>query len=116
MYFDTARRFVLAQTLSPVPGQTAFIDCLRQGIAPVPGQVTSLLLALKTLSQGLNNEPMIERSLGHALFILTYESRLLYLHGKAQRVDWPPLLDDDLNRIAAAVQQIWADGMASPSA
>ena len=64
MDFDTARRFVLAQTLSPVPGQTSFITCLRQGEAPVPGQVTSLLLALKTLSQALKNEPMIERSLG----------------------------------------------------
>ncbi|RZM75406.1 hypothetical protein [Leptolyngbya iicbica] len=109
MDFDTARRFVLAQTLAPVPGQTPFIDCLRRGEAPVPGQVTSLLLALKTLAQGLKKEPMIERSLGHALFILTYESRQLYLQGKTQNVDWPPLLDDDLSRIAVAVEQIWAD-------
>jgi len=109
MDFDTARRFVLSQTLTPVPGQTAFIDCLRRGEAPVPGQVTSLLLALKTLSQGLKNEPMIERSLGHALFVLTYESRLLYWQGQAQNADWPPLLDEDLSRIAAAVEQIWAD-------
>ncbi|MEM6714368.1 MAG: Dethiobiotin synthetase [Cyanobacteria bacterium P01_D01_bin.6] len=110
MDFDTARRFVLAQTLSPPPGQTAFIDCLRQGEAPIPGQVTSLLLALKTLSQSLKNEPTVERSLGHALFVLTYESRLLYLRGQAQNVDWPPLLDEDLNQMAAAVKQIWADG------
>ena len=109
MDFDTARRFVLAQTLSPVPGQSTFIDCLRRGTAPVPGQVTSLLLALKTLSQGLKNEPMIERSLGHAFFILSYESRLLYLRGKAQQVDWPPLLDEDLSRMATAVEQIWAN-------
>jgi hypothetical protein len=116
MDFDTARRFVLAQTLSPVPGQISFIDCLRQGEAPVPGQVTSLLLALKTLSQALKNEPMIERSLGHAFFILTYESRRLYLHGNTHNVDWPPLLDADLNRIAGAVEQIWADKAASEGA
>ena len=109
MDFDTACRFILAQTLSPASGQTAFIDCLRQGEAPIPGQVTSILLALKTLSQSLKNEPTIERSLGHALFILTYESRLLYRQGQAQNVTWPPLLDEDLNRIAAAVKQIWAD-------
>ena len=109
MDFDTARRFVLAQTLTPVAGQTSFIDCLRQGKAPIPGQVTSILLALKTLSQTLKNEPTIERSLGHALFILTYESRQLYLQGQAQQVDWPPLLDEDLTRIAIAVRQIWAD-------
>lgn len=109
MDFDTARRFVLAQTLSPASGQTSFIDCLRQGEAPIPGQVTSILLALKTLSQALKNEPTIERSLGHALFLLTYESRLLYRRGQTQNVDWPPLLDADLNQIAAAVRQFWAD-------
>jgi len=109
MDFNTARRFVLAQTLMPVAGQTSFIDCLRQGKAPVPGQVTSLLLALKALSQALQNEPTIERSLGHALFILTYESRQLYLQGQQQQVEWPPLLDEDLTRIATAVRRIWAD-------
>lgn len=109
MDFDTARQFVLTQTLTPTAGQTAFIDCLRQGKAPVPGQVTSILLALKTLAQALKNEPTVERSLGHALFILSYESRQLYIQGQAQQVDWPPLLDEDLTRIAVAVRQIWAD-------
>lgn len=108
MDFDTARQFVLAQTLMPPPGQTSFIDCLRQGQAPVPGQVTSLLLALKTLSQALQDEPTIERSLGHALFILTYESRQLFWQGQQKQVEWPPLLDEDLTRIAEAVRQIWA--------
>ncbi|MDB9528028.1 Dethiobiotin synthetase [Oscillatoria sp. CS-180] len=110
MDFDTARRFLLAQTVSPVPGQTPFIECLRQGVAPVPGQVTSLLLALKTVSQTLKDEPTIAKSLGLALFILSYESRQLYLQGQRNRVDWPPLLDEDLTRIAEAVRTIWANG------
>lgn len=110
MDFDTARRFLLAQTIAPVAGQTSFIECLRQGKAPVPGQVTSILLALKAVSQGLKNEPTIERSLGRALFILTYESRQLYLRGQAAQIEWPPLLNEDLARIAEAVKQIWADG------
>ncbi|MEM6836455.1 MAG: Dethiobiotin synthetase [Cyanobacteria bacterium P01_C01_bin.120] len=108
MDFDTAQKFVLAQTLTPAPGQTAFIDCLRQGQAPIPGQVTSLLLALKTLSKSLQNEPTIERSLGYALFLLSYESRQLYRQGQLKQVEWPPLLDEDLLRIADAVRQIWA--------
>ncbi|MEM6518834.1 MAG: Dethiobiotin synthetase [Cyanobacteria bacterium P01_D01_bin.71] len=108
MDFDTARKFVLSQTLAPAPGQISFIDCLRQGQAPIPGQVTSLLLALKTLSQSLQNEPAIERSLGHALFLLTYESRQLYRQGQLKQVEWPPLLDEDLTRIADAVRLIWA--------
>ena len=107
MDFDTARRFVLAQTIAPVPGQTPFIDCLRQGTAPVPGQVTSLLLALKTLAQGLKGEPTLEKSLGLALFVLSYESRLLYWQGQKNQVDWPPLLDEDLTRIAEATRNIW---------
>ncbi|MGF1457717.1 MAG: Dethiobiotin synthetase [Leptolyngbyaceae cyanobacterium] len=109
MDFDTARQFVMAQAFSSVPGQTSFIECLRQGQAPVPGQATSLLLALKTLSQSLTNEPTVERSLGHALFILSYESRQLYNLGRLKQVEWPPLLDEDLTRIAEAVKQIWTD-------
>jgi hypothetical protein len=109
MDFDTARRFLLAQTIAPVPGQTPFIECLRQGAAPVPGQVTSILLALKTVAQSLKDEPKIEKSLGLAFFILSYESRQLYLQGQKTNVDWPPLLDEDLTRIAQAVQAIWMD-------
>ncbi|MBE7384550.1 MAG: Dethiobiotin synthetase [Leptolyngbya sp. SIO1E4] len=109
MDFATAHRFLLAQTVLPVPGQTPFIDCLRQGVAPVPGQVTSILLALKTLAPGLRDEPSIERPLGHAFFVLTYESRRLYLQGQQSGVEWPPLLDEDLTRIAEAVRNIWAN-------
>lgn len=109
MDFDTARRFLLAQTIAPVPGQTPFIDCLRKGTAPVPGQVTSLLLALKVVSQTLKDEPSIEKSLGFALFILSYESRQLYVAGLRQNVEWPPLLDADLTRIADAVRSILSD-------
>jgi len=109
MDFDTARRFLLAQTIAPVPGQTTFIDCLRQGAAPVPGQVTSLLLALKTVGQTLKSEPTLERSLVYAFFVLTYESRQLYQRGVTAGVEWPPLLDADLGRIAEAVRHILAD-------
>lgn len=109
MDFDTARRFLLAQTISPVPGQTPFIECLRTGVPPVPGQVTSLLLALKVVTQALKGEPSIEKSLGCALFLLSYESRQLYTAGTDQQVEWPPLLDADLTRIAEAVRSIWSD-------
>jgi hypothetical protein len=109
MDFETARRFLLNQTLTPIPGQTSFMDCLRQGQPPVPGQVTSILLALKVLSQALKDEPTLERSLGLALFMLSYESRQRYLQGQKNGIEWPPLLDEDLNRIAEAVFTIWAN-------
>ncbi|MEM9007867.1 MAG: Dethiobiotin synthetase [Cyanobacteria bacterium P01_F01_bin.86] len=110
MDFETARLFLIAQTIAPVAGQTAFIDCLRQGVPPVPGQVTSILLALKTLALGLKDEPAIERPLGYAFFVLTYESRQLYAKGIQSGIDWPPLLDEDLTRIAEAIHTIWAQG------
>lgn len=106
MDFETAYRFLLAQTIAPVPGQMSFITCLRQGKAPVPGQVTSILLALKALSQGLQHESMIEKSLGYAFFVLAYESRQLYSHGEKAGVEWPLLLDEDLTRIADAIGNI----------
>ncbi|MEM0982014.1 MAG: Dethiobiotin synthetase [Cyanobacteria bacterium P01_H01_bin.58] len=108
MDFATARRFLIAQAVQPVPGQVSFIQCLRQGAPPVPGQVTSILLALKTVTQTLAHEPTLERSLAHAFFVLTYESRQLYLQGQQSGVDWPPLLSEDLTRIAEAVQTILA--------
>ncbi len=108
MDFETARQFLLNQTLTPVAGQTAFLDCLRQGLAPVPGQVTSLLLALRVVAQTLQGEPMIDRALGYALFLLSYESRQYYWAGQQKGIEWPPLLDEDLTRIAIAVRNIWS--------
>jgi hypothetical protein len=109
MDFETAQRFLIAQTIEPKSEQTPFIECLRRGTAPVPGQVTSILLALKTLSQALQGEPKLEKSMAHVLFVLTYESRRLYDQGLSANVDWPPLLNEDLQRIADAVRSILAD-------
>lgn len=107
MDFDTARQFVLRQTLD-ASNATAdtFIDCLRQGKPPVPGQVTSMLLALKVLFEGLKDEPTLDRPLVQALFTLAQESRQLFDQGQKAGIPWPPLLDDDLTRITKAAQSI----------
>ena len=107
MDFETARQFVLKQTLDTgddMPDR--FMLRLHQGYPPVPGQVTSLLLALKVLFEGLKDEPGFDRSLVQALFALAYESRRLYSAGEQAGVTWPPMLNDDLTRIAKAVQSI----------
>lgn len=107
MDFETARQFVLKQTLDygdDIPDR--FMLRMRQGNPPVPGQVTSLLLALKVLFEGLKDEPSLERPLVQALFALSYESRHLYEVGQQAGVIWPPMLNDDLGRIAKAVQSI----------
>ncbi|HIK45182.1 MAG TPA: Dethiobiotin synthetase, partial [Leptolyngbyaceae cyanobacterium M65_K2018_010] len=95
------------QTLASNPDlPDTFISCLRQGKPPVPGQVTSLLLALKVLYEGLKDEPTLDRPLVQALFAIAYESRQLFNQGQQRGIDWPPLLDDDLNRLGKAAQSI----------
>ncbi|MGF1567549.1 MAG: Dethiobiotin synthetase [Nodosilinea sp.] len=107
MDFDTARQFLLGQTLTASEDRPdTFIACLRQGQPPVPGQVTSLLLALKVLFEGLKDEPTLDRPLVQAMLVLAYESRQLYDQGQQAGIPWPPLLDDDLTRMAKAVQSI----------
>lgn len=110
MDFDTAYQFLLQQTITPKEDrEDTFSSRLAQGQLPVPGQVTSLLLALKVVYEGLRGEPTLKRELAQALFILAYESRQWFEQGKRQGVQWPPLLDDDLKRIAAAAKAITMD-------
>ncbi|MBD0269974.1 Dethiobiotin synthetase [Pseudanabaena sp. FACHB-2040] len=107
MDFQTARQFLFHQTIQPQEGQEeSFYSRLRQGQPPIPGQVTSLLLALKVVYEGLQNVPALDKDLVQALFILSYESRQLFEAGQKAGVIWPPLLDDDLKRIAAAARSI----------
>jgi hypothetical protein len=110
MDFQTARQFILTQTVTPIPDQEPFIQRLRQGQPPVPGQVTSLLLALKVITEGLRREPSLERALAHALYVLSYESRQCYRKGQRDgKTEWPPMLNEDLDRIAQAVEAILID-------
>jgi len=114
MDFDTARQVLLQQTIAPATDEsTSFIHCLQQRQPPIPGQVTSLLLALKVLQSNLQGEPTLSRDLAYALFLVAYESRRLYEAGRQAGVEWPPLLDEDLQRIGAAAKAILADGVVS---
>ncbi|MDA0672512.1 MAG: Dethiobiotin synthetase [Cyanobacteria bacterium] len=109
MDFQTARQSILNQTVNLQPDQQPFIHCLRQGQPPIPGQVTTLLLALRVVGEALRQEPTLDRTLAHAFFVLTYESRNLYQRHHQAGHEWPPLLDEDLDRIAKAVRDILAD-------
>ena len=85
----------------------ALIMRLKQGQPPIPGQVTSLLLALKVVFEALREAATFERELVSALYLLASESRQQFERGLRSGVAWPPLLDEDLNRIAAAVRSIF---------
>lgn len=85
----------------------ALLIRLKQGQPPIPGQVTSILLALKVVSETLREADTFERELTCALYLLASDSRQQFESGQRSGVAWPPLLDEDLTRIAAAVKSIF---------
>lgn len=85
----------------------ALLARLRQGQPPIPGQVTSILLALKVVFEATKEVPAIERELAAALHLLSTDSRRQFDRGQRSGVEWPPLLDEDLQRIANAVNSIF---------
>lgn len=105
---QTARRFLINQALDSGQNPDAFLVRLRQGEPPIPGQVTSILLALKTLFDALQGASTLDRELAHALYLLSAESRQQFEIGYRSQVIWPPLLDQDIARIARAVRSIFA--------
>ncbi len=104
MDFQTARSLLISQGMASEQDTDALLTRLKQGKSPIPGQVTSILLALKIVFEELRDTVALERELACALHILAIESRAAFEAGKTAGVEWAPLLDEDLNRIAAAVK------------
>lgn len=105
MDINTAQHLVITQ--ANADQGDSFLSRLQHKSPPVPGQVTSLLLALKVIYEHLKAAQPIERELAYALHQIAYEGRQLYERGKQAQVEWPPLLDADLERIAISVAQIF---------
>lgn len=116
MDFETACQVLARQTLPQYETDDTFLSRLRQGKPPVPGQVTTLLLALKVVHNSLQETPTLNRELAQALFLAAYESRNLFEVSRTTRVQWPPLLDEDLERIAIAAYKIFAGSPAADEA
>jgi hypothetical protein len=85
------------------------LNRLQQGKPPIPGQITELLLALKVLYEGLRGNTNLERSLVSSLYRLVQESQHWYDQGVKAGVEWPPLLEADLRRMAKGVDHIFSD-------
>jgi hypothetical protein len=105
--YETARRFLVNQGLASDQNSDALLTRLKQGKPPVPGQVTSILLALKVVFEGLKGVPNLDRELASSLYLLATEGRQQFQQGLRTGVSWPPLLDEDLSRIAIAVKSIF---------
>ena len=110
MDYAEAYKLILQQTHTPEGStQNNLADRLRQHKPPVPGQITTLLLALKVLYEGLKGVTTLERSLVSALYSLVQDSQHWYDQGLKAGVDWPPLLEVDLRQIAKSVHNILSD-------
>jgi hypothetical protein len=105
--YETARNFLINQGLGREQNSDALLPRLRQQKPPIPGQVTSVLLALKVVFEGLREASSLDRELAGALHLLATEGRQLFQQGLKAGVAWPPLLDEDLTRIAIAVKSIF---------
>ena len=104
--YESACRLLLDQTRAE--SMDSFLGRLQRGQPPVPGQVTSILLALKVVFDTLKGEPVIERSLALSLFLISNQARQLFEAGLKRSLDCPPLLNEDLERIARAVRSIFS--------
>ncbi|WP_228025301.1 Dethiobiotin synthetase [cf. Phormidesmis sp. LEGE 11477] len=99
----------MQQTLPRHETRDTFLGRLRRGHPPVPGQVTTLLIALKLIHSELHSAEQLDRALAQSLFLVAYEGRNLFESARAAGADLPPLLDDDLARIAIAAYKIFAN-------
>lgn len=110
MDYKTARNFLIEQgmALEVRDNPDAFLSRLQQGQPPVPGQVTSILLALKLVFEGSKETETFDRPLVLALYQLAMESHRQFATGSKRGVEWPPLLEADLDRISQAVKGIFS--------
>ncbi len=106
--YQTARNLLITQGLDADRHPDTLLTHLKQLSPPIPGQVTSILLALKVVFEALRDVTELDRELAYSLYILASESRQHFSAGKRKEIEWPPLLDEDLTRIASGVKSIFA--------
>ena len=107
MNYETARKFLIAQTKPTGKNPDGLLMYMQRGKPPVPGQITSILLALKSVYGELQDAPTIDKELICALYALSIKTQQLFAAGQKAGVEWPPLFKEDLLRIMIAVENIF---------
>ncbi|MBW4616487.1 MAG: Dethiobiotin synthetase [Desmonostoc vinosum HA7617-LM4] len=108
MNYETARKFLIDQTIATEESPDALLTRLKQGKSPVPGQITSILLALKVVFEALKDASSLDRELVLALYQLSVKAQQFFSAGRKAGIDWPPLLKEDLLRISLAAESIFS--------
>jgi hypothetical protein len=114
MNYETAHKLLIAQTLTTEENPDALLMRMKQGKPPIPGQITSILLALKVVFEGLKEDPSLNRELAFALYQLGVKAQQIFVAGRKAGVDWPPLLKEDLLRISLATESIFSGVWQTP--
>ncbi|WP_414545573.1 Dethiobiotin synthetase [Nostoc sp. CCY0012] len=115
MNYETARKLLVAQTLTTEENPDALLMRMKLGKPPVPGQITSILLALKVVFESIKDAPNLDRELAFALYQLGVKAQQIFVAGRKAGVDWPPLLKEDLLRISLATESIFSGVWQTPS-
>ncbi len=108
MNYEIARKLLIDQTITTEENPDALLMRMQQGKPPVPGQITSILLALKVVFEGLKDATTLERELANSLYQLSIKTQQLFAAGRKAGIEWPPLLKEDLLRIMIAVESIFS--------
>jgi len=104
--YQTAHNILVRQGMDADQHPDSLVNHLQQGKPPLPGQVTEILLALKVVYESLKEAQSLDRELVYSLFLLSTQSRQYFASGHKAGVEWPPLLDEDLQRITSAIISI----------
>jgi hypothetical protein len=75
----------------------------------LPGQATTMLLALRIIFDQLQGQELLDRHLAHALHNLAVRGPQLFSKWRSMGRVCPPLLEDDLQRIALGVDSIFSN-------
>jgi len=106
MDYQAAYTFLDSQGRNYQSTPESFLSRLQQGKPPIPGQVTNILVALKMVFEDLREVEGIDRQVATSIYLVAFESRRAFIAGSRKGVMWPPLLDEDIDRIGLGVKSI----------
>jgi hypothetical protein len=108
MNYETARKLLIDQTIITSENSETLFMRMQQGKPPIPGQITSILLACRVVFEAIKDNNSIDRELVYALYQLSIKTQQIFAAGRKIGIEWPPLLKEDLLRIAQGVESIFS--------
>jgi hypothetical protein len=108
MNYETARKLLIDQTIITGENTETLFMRMQQGKPPIPGQITSILVSCRVVFEAIKDNNSIDRELAYALYQLSIKTQQIFAAGRKVGIEWPPLLKEDLLRIAQGVESIFS--------